>query len=57
MENYHGKMADMLRYGAFNNIAAKMMPNDKDYGQKLLEHHPPLSEIKVDAYGMALKKS
>jgi len=44
MDNYRGKMADMLRYGAFNDIAAKMMPqmNKEEYGMKLLEHHPPL---------------
>ena len=59
MNNYRGKMADMLRYGAFNDLAAKMMPQmDKsEFGMKLLEHHPPLSKIETAPYGAALKKS
>lgn len=55
--NYTGKLAELLRR-PFNDIDAKMMPqtNEKEYGQKLLEHHPITSKIEVQPYGMALKK-
>ena len=56
--NYTGKLAEMLRK-PMNDIDAKMMPqtNEKEYGAKLLEHHPINSKIEVQPYGMALKKS
>ena len=59
MDNYRGKLADLLRYGTFNDLPAKMMPQmDKsEMGMKLLEHHPILSKIETAPYGAALKKT
>lgn len=55
--NYNSKIAELLRR-PFNDINAKMMPqtDEKEYGQKLLEHHPITSKVEVQPYGMALKK-
>lgn len=52
---YNSKIAELLRR-PFNDINAKMMPNEKDYGEKLLEHRPINSKVEVQPYGMALKK-
>lgn len=56
--NYTGKLAELLRK-PLNEIDAKMMPqtDEKEYGAKLLEHHPITSKVEVQPYGMALKKS
>lgn len=55
---YTGKLAEMLRR-PLNQLEEKMMPqtNEKEYGAKLLEHHPINSKVEVQPYGMALKKS
>ena len=56
--HYTGKLAELLRK-PMNDIDAKMMPqtNEKEYGAKLLEHHPMDSKVEVQPYGMALRKS
>lgn len=57
--HYLDTVVKMLRAkDAFNDIDAKMMPQmeKSEMGAKLTEHHPIMSKVEVQPYGMALKK-